>query len=397
MEPLRDDRLIADLRALRPAPRPRFAAQLDERAAAGFPRRSRLSPKSPPDLLSAMRNKGPARARRLLLPAGGVAVAAIAVAVALVAMNQTEPSNSRLALPNRAGVPKHQSAVQNFDQSGRYGEGAESLGASAQARANAGSAHAGSASAKAGEAEVIPFSRATTSSYNASRNLHRRDVERSAEITLGAEPEDVAGDAAKVFEAVHANDGIVIRSSTREGEVGEAGASFELLIPSARLGDALAAFSAIDEVRSRHDATADITHPTVTIAELLRESRARIDGLLRRLGEAETEGEREAIEAGLRQERRHAARLAVQLDHLHRRADFSRVFLQIETGDPKESTGGGAWDIDDALHDAGQVLAVAAALSVVVLAILGPIVLTALLAWLTHRAWVRRERRRVLG
>ena len=34
--------LVADLRALRPTPRPEFAAELDERAAAGFPRRSRL-------------------------------------------------------------------------------------------------------------------------------------------------------------------------------------------------------------------------------------------------------------------------------------------------------------------------------------------------------------------
>jgi hypothetical protein len=42
MEPTRDNQLIADLQALRPTPRPRFAAELDERAAAGFPRRSRL-------------------------------------------------------------------------------------------------------------------------------------------------------------------------------------------------------------------------------------------------------------------------------------------------------------------------------------------------------------------
>jgi hypothetical protein len=43
MEPLRDDQLTADLRALRPAPRPEFTAELDQRAAAGFPRRSRPS------------------------------------------------------------------------------------------------------------------------------------------------------------------------------------------------------------------------------------------------------------------------------------------------------------------------------------------------------------------
>ena len=42
MEPYKDDNdLAAELRALRPEPRPEFAAELDERAAAGFPRRSR--------------------------------------------------------------------------------------------------------------------------------------------------------------------------------------------------------------------------------------------------------------------------------------------------------------------------------------------------------------------
>jgi uncharacterized protein DUF4349 len=207
----------------------------------------------------------------------------------------------------------------------------------------------------------------------------------------------VDDDASRVFEAVHADNGIVMRSSTQEGRPGEAGATFDLLIPSARLGDAMAAFSGIDAVRSRHEATADITAPTVTAAELLKESRARIDSLLSQLEGAETEEEQEAIEAELRHERRHASRLAAQLSHLHKRADFSRVSLQIETSGKESSDGAGAWSIDDALHDAGHVLTVAAAVILIALAVLGPIALIALFAWLTHRAWVRRERRRVLS
>ena len=69
----------------------------------------------------------------------------------------------------------------------------------------------------------------------------------------------------------------------------------------------LAAFSAIDEVRSRHEATADITKPTIATSEELRDSRARIDSLLAQLSTAEIESEREAIETELRGERRHAA------------------------------------------------------------------------------------------
>ncbi|HEY3435903.1 MAG TPA: DUF4349 domain-containing protein, partial [Solirubrobacterales bacterium] len=175
-------------------------------------------------------------------------------------------------------------------------------------------------------------------------------------------------------------------------------ARFELLLPSDDLGNALAALSAIDEVRSRHEATTDITAPTVDTAELLRDSQARIDSLLSQLEAAETEGEREAVETELRQERRHRARLRSSLQHLEHRASYSRVLLVIETGTEEESgTGGGTWGVDDALGDAGQILAVAAAVTVVGLAIVGPIALLALLAWLTHRAWVRRERRRVLS
>ncbi|HEX8050147.1 MAG TPA: DUF4349 domain-containing protein, partial [Solirubrobacterales bacterium] len=121
------------------------------------------------------------------------------------------------------------------------------------------------------------------------------------------------------------------------------------------------------------------------------------DSLLGQLEEAETESEREAVEAELRQERRHRAALRSRFQHLQRRADLSRVSLRIETGAAEESSSGGTWGVGDALDDAGHVLTVAAAVFLVALAVLGPIALIALLAWLTHRAWVRRERRRVLG
>lgn len=351
MEPLRDDQLIAELQALRPTPRPAYAAELDERVAAGFPRRRAVSL---PPVHRRLRN---VRLRRLLVPAGGLAALVIAVAAALVSSGGSTSEQIDLH-SEMTRVPTPQ---------------AESGAASAAAAAGV-------------QPRNLDFGTA----------IHHRDIERSAAITLGAAPEDVAGDSAKVFEAVHAHRGIVMRSSTSQGKRGEAGARFELLIPSRELGAALAAFSEIDTVRSRHEATADITGPTVSAAELLKESRARIDSLLGQLEAAETESEREAVEAELRHERRRASRLAAQLDNLHRRADYSRVLLRIETGREEEGAGG-AWGFDDALHDAGRILAVAAAATLVALAVLGPIALIALLASLTHRAWVRRERRRALG
>lgn len=396
METPRDDQLTADLRALRPTPRPEFTAELDERAAAGFPRRSRL-----PRL-----SFGPLRAfppRRLLLAGGAAAVFVILAAATLIAANQggSEPqSNLALLEPKRepaAPSPdapdKAAAGVDRPPQEESAGPQYESDIPTVASEASSGSSSAGGSvyGTAAPEAEPLEVERA-------SGKAQRRAVERSAEIVLAAEPGDVGEDSSEVFEVVHAHDGIVMSSSTREGKPGRAGARFELLLPSANLGDSLAALSAIDEVRSRHEATTDITAPTVDTAELLRDSNARIDSLLSQLEGAETEGEREAVEAELRQERRHRARLRASLQHLEHRASFSRVLLLIETGAAEEpSSGGGTWGVDDALGDAGQILAVAAAVAVVGLAILGPIVLVALLAWLTHRAWVRRERRRVLS
>jgi hypothetical protein len=377
MEPLRDDQLIADLLTLRPAPRPQFSAELDERAAAGFPRRSRL-PRVPVHRLGAI------RPRRLLLSTGTAAVAAIAITTVIVIGSQGGWSPATTS-PSPTSQPRGTLGdLHSFDGSGSYFKPAP----------EAGSVASGASAAKGAsndKAELEPFSENRNSSFN----LRHREVERSAEIILAAQPEDVADDSTKVFEAVHAYNGIVMRSSTEQGGAGEAGATFELLIPSNKLGDAMAGFSQIDEVRSRHEATADITAPTVNAAELLKESHARIDSLLAQLATTEAEEEREAIEAELRHERRHASQLASQLSHLHRRANFSRVSLRIETG-AKESSGG-AWGIDEALHDAGHVLTVAAAITLIALAILGPLASIALLVWLTHRAWVRRGRRRVLS
>jgi hypothetical protein len=363
MEPPRDEQLDAELRALRPTPRPEFAAKLDERAAAGFPRLPRFSLSLP--------------TKRLLIPAGGLAVVAIVVVSVVIANSETgTESGSGGALLGD---------VQKFD-SGSLPESPRQV----EQTAEMAKPSVGESSASAGAAEIEPFSR------DVPAQLHNRAVERSAELTLAASPADLADDSSRVFEAVHAHDGIVMRSSTREGKPGEAAARFELLIPSAKLGDALAALSAIDEVRSRHEATDDITAPTVATGELLADSKARVDSLLTQLEGAETESEREAVEAELAQERHHRARLRAQLQHLERRADLSRVLVRIETSGSNESSGG-AWGVGDALDDAGQILAVAAAVTVVALAILGPIALIALLAWLFHRAWVRRERRRVLS
>jgi hypothetical protein len=369
MEPFEDDRLGAALQSLRPTPNSEFAAELDERAAAGFPRRLSGSVPHLGRLRAWLGSLGP---RRVLVPAGAAALLAIVVATAVVATR--EPSE------NSSGGSTL-SDIQYFDEGAIPDTSETPVPSSAVPERSSGAASAGVAP------NTGPFA----------AKAGQREIERSAEIVLGTDPTEVGEAAAKVFDIVNVHRGIVLNSSTAEGDAGAAEARFELLIPSAKLGDAMADFSRIAEVRSRHEATADITAPTVSVGEHLRDSRARIDGLLAQLASADTDAEREAVETELRGERRHAAALRSRLSSLQRRANLSRVSLRIESGSPNRgASSDGSWGVGDALDDAGHILGIAAGVTVVGLAILAPLALIALLAWLASRAWIQRSRSRAL-
>lgn len=369
------------LAEMRPAPRSEFAAELDERVAAGFqhPQRTRR--------LSLIATRLPSfTPRRLALVGVGVGLAAIAVATALIAGNDSRPAS--VALDSSKSKPPHQIQL-------------SALGTKPAHPTTSGAGHDVQAAP-----EIESFSRESHSSVNGSaayipaqqrtpnvliRPAHRA-VKHAAEINLLADPAAVTADSAKIFRAVHDVDGIVLHSSTTAGT--DAGARFEMLIPSTKLSDALASISAIDEVRYRREASDDITAPTVATGEKLRDSRARIDSLLTQLAGAESEAEREVIEIQLRGERRQAAGLHSQLARLHRRIQYARVQVRIES-DPKRDSGG-AWGIGDAFHDAGHILGIAAGVTLVGLAGIAPLALLCLFAWLAQRLWLRGRRERAL-
>jgi len=365
----------AALATLRPSPRPGFAAELDERVAAGFPPAAKARRFSLVTLRARFRGLSP---QRFAFASAGTAIAAIVIATVVVA-SVDSGTGPKTAGPQGSLSSEFSGAVPSAP-SRRLTEPNAAVGASG------GSVGEQSASAAPSYGSDAPLSRPA-----------HREIERSAEIGLLADPADVADDSAQVFSAVHDVRGIVLRSNTTQGAAGQAGAHFDLLIPSSKLGDALAAFSAIDEVGSRHEATADITAPTVAVADRLRDSQAKIGALLTQLSAAETEAEADANEAELRRERRRAARLGARLDNLHRRTTFSRVSLRIETGAPSASSGGGIWGVEDALGDAGHILGIAAGVTVVGLAILTPLALIVLLTWLAQRTWVRFRRQQALS
>jgi len=404
MEPFRDDTdLAAELRTLRPQPRPDFVDELDERAAAGFPRHSSQSASALGRVVDRLRAMKP---RQILIPAGATALAAVAAATVVVAVSEPANDSAPLARFSAAdGTSEAQSQANGSSGSPGLSPGASKSGSgSPSAGEDSSVVQYGTAAPTpigkgmfSGSSESAASTESSSTGPFAAKAGHR-DVERSAEMVLGADAAEVGSDAAEVFDAVHAVDGIVLSSSVTGGAAGDAGARFDLLIPSAKLGDALAAFSAIGTVVSRHEATDDITAPTVRLGEHLRDSRATIDGLLVQLAGADSDEERAEVEAELRAERRHAATLRSQATKLDRRANLSRVSLRIVT-DPTATSSdqGGGWSVGDALDDAGHILAIAAGVTIVGLAILGPIALIALLAWLANRARIRRGRERALA
>jgi hypothetical protein len=385
------------LAEVRPTPRADFAAELDELLAAGFPQRSRFGRPPLPALATRLRGLSP---QRLLFTTGGTALAAIAIATVVVASVDSGPGPT--AGNRLAAEPEVQSSEQTPRLSGGPKEPSAAAGSGSSSGASGSSSgveYSSPLPQATSDAELqnaspseLPNRNATAGLAGLGRTTHR-DIERSAEISLLAERADIADDSAKVFSAVHDVDGIVLHSTTTTGR--NARAEFDLLIPSAKLGDALAAFSAIDEVRTRHEATDDITAPRVALGELLQDSRAKIDSLLSQLSAAETESAMEALEIELRGERRHAAGLRSRLDRLHQRADFSRVSLRIETG-ASAAGSSGHWGIDDALDNAGHILGIAAGVTVIAFAVITPLVLIGLLAWLAHRVWLRGRRERAL-
>jgi hypothetical protein len=449
MDRFDDDTLLAELREIRPEPRPDFAAELDEWAAAGFPRRdSRASAGPFAKLADHLRDLRAKSVRQWMVPAVGLAITVLAVAGVVVAVSSnggggndlmTSATTSSEQSGGAGAVETEPAEVEGEEGGGAGAESAEAEGTShggevlhnaqksattnpskaAEAKAAApeaeGTVHAGEESSEEGaeeseetavEEEVEePAEERSSKGLSAAtgkvETRGHRDIERSASIVLGTKPGEVAGAAAKVYSTVHAANGVVLNSSVESGRTGPTGASFSLLIPSRKLDDALAEFSKIAEVRSRHDATNDITAPTVGVTEELRDSNASIEGLLKELGSVETEAERESVEARLREERRRHASIRASLEHLHKRASMSEVSLRIVTnhgaGVVPPSKDDSGWSVGDALHDAGHILTVAAGVLLIALAILAPIALIALLLWSLNRFRVRRLRERALG
>ena len=384
--------LAVALRDSRPEPEAGFAEELDTAVADHFPAewRSGVTNRSKQGLLPRLRGRFDGT-RRILLPATA-AFAGLVLVVAVVGVGLTESGDSGSTVSDSSSISGESSSE------ARPAEPESSTRGRASATFNEEGTGAGAAADPVTRQanETGPVANSPSPGAYAAGTDDRR-VAYETDITLGTGPGEVQNVSNDIVEVVDDHNGIVLDSSVEDGPAGEAGADFSLMFPSAQLESAVSDLSGLADLKARSQESEDITAPTLTIEESLRDSRARVDSLVKELSEATTEEDRARIEDELASERRQAARLNTRLNKLERRANLTPVSVVVETGgDTSPHEDDSAWGVDDALDDAGRMLGIAAGVSLIALAVAIPAGLIVLISLALNRAWVRHSRRRAL-
>jgi hypothetical protein len=330
------------LRDERPQPTLRWTTQLDRRVEAGFPARRRRR----------LRDRIPGWVAPLAATA--VLLTPVVLAAALIDTGGDDSD------AGSAGM----GAVQEDSGGGA---------ASSEAAPDSGALSRGSAGDPASDAR------------------DRRDVQRSASLTLAApsrEIDSVASDAGRVAADLG---GFVASSSISSTD----GGRLDLRVPSARLDTAIQRLSKLGDVRELSRESLDITSQTVSARERLQDALAERRSLLRQLAAATTLNETESIRARLRIVSRQISSARGALRRVTNRARFADVAVTL-TATRGDSDPGGAWTPRDALDDALRVLEVMAGVALVAAAVLLPLLLAVALAALARRGLHRRRRERAL-
>ena len=357
--------LALALRADAPEPDPEFARELRARAAEGFP----AAPGSLAASRAALRERfRPGRLRRAL-PALGV-IAVILVPLVLVVSLAGSPGTDDDSGSSGGGG----GAVSSGDGSGGF-----------VAPEDAGSGGAARATAPGPPAEGF------------APGQRERRIERSVGLELEAPVDELERVADQITSVTNRHGGFVLGSSLSTGDEG-AGGDFELRIPSNRLRPALRDLSALATVRSQSQSGRDVTREHVTARDRLQAAHAERRSLLRRLAVADTDEEAEAIRTRLDMVSAEINGLRAQLRDLRLRTDYAVVTVTLLAAeDGAGEGGGGAGSFDDAVGDAGDLLAASAGILIRVLALALPIGLIAGLGWLIAAAVRRRRRESVLA
>ena len=220
----------------------------------------------------------------------------------------------------------------------------------------------------------------------------RRDTrfqQRSASLTLAAPRRELDSVANQVGQ-VASDLGGFVRFSTISSN---AGGSLELRVPTRRLDTAIERLSDLGRVRELSRQSEDITRSVVSARDRLSDARAERKALLEQLADATTVNETESIRARLDIVAREIAAARASLRRVDNRASFADVRVALV---PSGASDEGAWTPGDAFDDALRVLEVVAGVALIAAAVLLPLALIWLLAWLARRGVTRRRRERAL-
>ena len=368
------------LRDERPATEPRWAAELDERAAAGFPRGGGgRGPQGP---------KG-RRGRGLswfggggwMVPAGAVATLAVVVVVATSSFDggSGEPTMSDQAATG--------DAAKSADSTTSGPE--PSLNGELQQLPSQGAADASAAGAATEQAYQL--GRASRDSGKIAPGTEDRKVERNTQLSLSAKPEDVRGVSGEVISITRSLGGIVASSQVSETQGGST-ANLELTIPTRNLDAALDQMTDLADVDSLNETTDDITKPFVSAQDQVHDAKARRHELLKALGNATTDAEAEALTIQIADARREISRAEANFDRIARKARLSDLNVTVSSN-PNASD---ERTLGDWFDDAVDVLRGVAGVLLVSAAILIPIgLIAAIVAWVAMRLR-RRSREKTL-
>lgn len=339
------------LRDERPDPEPGWAARLDERAAAGFPRGG-----------GGRGGKRSSRRGGWMAPAGALATLLLVVVAVAVVNEGGGTSGENAASSGSAGAPTATTVVPG-------------------------------AQPGAMERDAAPFnnayraSGASADSNKIAPGTENRKVDRDAQLALSTQPDEVRSVTGEVISITRSLGGIVASSQVSENPDG-ASASLQLTIPTRNLDQALDRMTDLADVDSLNESAVDITRPVIDAKDRLRDAEARRRELLQALGNATTESEADALEAKIADARREIARAEAAYERVTRKARLSDLAVTVASN-PDAST---HRSLGDWLDDAVDVLRTVAGVLLVALAVLVPLgLIAALVGWIVAR--VRRRRR----
>ena len=366
------------LRADAPEPAAEYCEWLDERVENGFPKKPA---------------PGPARWKRWVLePAALVGMVAAAVLVLSVGLGALSGGSS--------------------DESGGGGGGAAESSGGGGSVAASGGQDGGATS----EPEVIDPSVSAKSGGSEDRALARsspgvalppsgrgfapgrsdRKIERSIALELEMPVAEMSRVAEQVTAVTNRHGGFVLNSSVNSGRE-DGGGDFSLRIPSDRLRPALRELAELAPVIRQSQDGRDVTRQHVTAKDRLQAARAERRSLLRRLEEATTDQEAQAIRQQLDLVSGEINGLRAQLRELRLRTDYAVVNVSLLVAGDHDDNGGVGGSFDDAVDDAGDLLVGFAGILIRVMALGVPLALIALAAWLGTRGLRRRRRESALA